>query len=172
MTAPSFIQENNQENICKYCEQFILGQCRNTIHFQCEGIFCEEANEMYYGDYPEEAGRMPEFIYKPSIDVIVMEEKLDNRLKLMEEHNILSGLMLLRSGFFWGDYEIGFTIEILRKNLYKNIKKVILKMVDLRCEIMQAGGSVEDIFNYPEMKANFKIQSELEILLEDKRKDI
>lgn len=170
MKAPTFIQENNQEEICRFCEKNIIGHCSMTAHYQCEGRYCEEANEMFYEEYPEAAEKMPEFIYRPSIEVKELEEKLDNRLKLMQQHNILSGLMLLRSPFFWGDFEIGFTIEALQHNLYKNINNTILKMVGLRCEIMRAGGDVEEIMNYPEMKANFKIQSEWKRLQDAKMK--
>lgn len=172
MEVSSFIQENNQDRICKFCERNILGQSSCSSTFMCEGRWCEQANEEYYEEYPEEAERMPEFIYKPSQDVKILEEKLDNRIKLLHKHSFLSGLMLLRSSFYWGGMMEGLdVIEPLRNHLYKVINKAILEMVNVRCEIMKAGGSVEEILNYPEMKANFKIQSEWKKLQEDKAKD-
>ena len=80
MIALPIIQERHQEEICKHCEQFILGQSSNSIHFQCEGSRCEQATEMFYEDYPELVDHY-EFNYWPSKEVKEAEELLDKKLR-------------------------------------------------------------------------------------------
>jgi len=47
--------EVEQEEICDYCLAYILEREYScTIHFQCEGRFCDQAREEYLEDLREE----------------------------------------------------------------------------------------------------------------------
>lgn len=39
------VQNLIQDDVCKHCERYILEMSSNSIHFQCEGRFCNEAYE-------------------------------------------------------------------------------------------------------------------------------
>lgn len=97
MIALPIIQEQQQEKICDHCEHFILGQSRNSIHYQCEGSRCEEAEESFYEDHPELVDHY-EFNYWPSKEIKEAEERLDKRLQNF--HRIVYfklGAMMLQS---------------------------------------------------------------------------
>lgn len=48
-----FMEEQNQEEVCKMCEDLILGCSSSSSTFLCEGCSCEEANEMFIENYFE-----------------------------------------------------------------------------------------------------------------------
>ncbi|MNL16569.1 hypothetical protein D3C87_1376200 [compost metagenome] len=137
-----------------------------TQYYQCEGRFCEQANEMYYEEYPEEAERMPEFIYNMSPKLMMMEAKIDARIELLEQFNVLAGLMLLRSTFFWGEDPI----EVLRDHVYKVIGDEISSMHLKRFQTMYLeGGLITEVFNVVELRINKKINEEWQKIKKQKK---
>lgn len=84
MSVLSIIQENDQEEICSFCEVNILGCKKSTLTFLCEGRWCEEASEMFYEDFPERAEKLPEWINTFSKEVIEAEKKLERRFAAFE----------------------------------------------------------------------------------------
>jgi hypothetical protein len=42
-----FMLNQDQEEICKMCEDEILGCCSNSSTYQCEGCKCEQAWELF-----------------------------------------------------------------------------------------------------------------------------
>lgn len=42
--------EDNPEIACDHCETWIIGGSRCTVHFCCEGRFCEQAYEEYFDE--------------------------------------------------------------------------------------------------------------------------
>lgn len=42
-----FNEDDITEEVCKWCEKHIIGGCRNTFHYQCEGSHCKQALEDY-----------------------------------------------------------------------------------------------------------------------------
>ena len=45
--------ESQEDNLCEYCEENILGCKSMTIHFMCEGCKCDEAKEDFIEDYKD-----------------------------------------------------------------------------------------------------------------------
>lgn len=167
MKVPSFIQENNQESICDFCIKNIWPD-KGCGHFgtSCEGSYCEQANEMYYEEYPEEAERMPEFIYNMSPKLMMMEAKIDARIELLEQFNVLAGLMLLRSTFFWGTAPI----DALRDHVYNLIRKEVSDMHMKRCQTMHKdGGLITEVINVVELRINKKINEEWQKIKKQKK---
>lgn len=75
--ALPIIQDNFQDQICDHCETFILGQSKCSIHFMCEGSYCQQAMESFISDnehvdYPVD--------YYPSKEVQDLEKALDMRI--------------------------------------------------------------------------------------------
>lgn len=57
---------SDHEDICKFCEDNIIGGCSNTQFYQCEGRHCEDAEIMYFEDKePAEIKEEYELKYKP-----------------------------------------------------------------------------------------------------------
>jgi len=46
--------EEHQEEICDYCETFIIEGSSNSQHFQCEGRYCEKAGTDYKESFEED----------------------------------------------------------------------------------------------------------------------
>lgn len=81
MIALPIIQEQNQEDICDFCIKEIWPD-KGCGHFgtSCEGSYCEQANEMFYWEYPERVDHL-EFNYWPSKEIKEAEESLDKRIE-------------------------------------------------------------------------------------------
>lgn len=47
----NIIDNLNQDNICKYCEDFIICGSSSCSTFLCEGRYCEQATEEYIEEY-------------------------------------------------------------------------------------------------------------------------
>jgi len=64
--------EDNQESICKYCEDHIIEGCSITSTFQCEGSFCVQATESWLEDNPlpkpQETTIVDKSVYFPKTD--------------------------------------------------------------------------------------------------------
>lgn len=102
-----FIQENNQEEICKMCEYHILEQSSISQFFQCEGRWCDEANEMFYEEYPEKASEFPPFIYIPSQAIIEAEAKLQRRYDQFYS-DVMTNFQVMRFNHTFNMLEIKF----------------------------------------------------------------
>ena len=50
----TIIDNADQEEICRMCEEDILGCSRMSVHFMCEGCSCEEANDIIIENYLEQ----------------------------------------------------------------------------------------------------------------------
>jgi len=68
--------EDHQDDICKYCEMFIIEGSSNSQHFQCEGSYCEEATEKYVEGLDEDE----EVIEKPEVDLEELQGIIDDIL--------------------------------------------------------------------------------------------
>jgi hypothetical protein len=45
--------DEHQEEICKLCEDLIIGGCSMTSTFLCEGRFCDSALDMFIEEHDE-----------------------------------------------------------------------------------------------------------------------
>ena len=47
--------DEHQKEICKLCEDLIIGGCSMTSTFLCEGRFCDKALEMFIEEFEPDA---------------------------------------------------------------------------------------------------------------------